>query len=149
MRNAILNVNPRSRSTGAAARQAGLTLLEVQISLLLLMVGVLAVVAMAPVGSRNIDLARKSTLAMSYARHLMESTRALAYDHQGTVSRRTLVGLLPSVPDGFEYQVLVDIPPENVELHRIEVTVFWLDQDARGAPFPRSYRLVGYSAKIS
>ena len=142
-------MNPRWRSTRVAARQAGLTLLEVQISLLLLMVGVLAVVAMAPVGRRNIDLAQKSTLAMAYGRHLMESTRALPYDHQGTITRRTLVGLLPAVPDGFEYQVLVDIPPENVELHRIETTVFWLDRDAQGAPFQRSYRLVGYSAKIS
>lgn len=144
MRRATLDVHiPRNPT------RRGLSLLEVQISLLLLMVGVLAVVAMAPVGSRNVDLARKSTLAMSYARHLMESTRALPYDQQGTITRRTLVGLLPAVPAGFEFQVMVDIPPENVELHRIEVTVFWLDKDAQGASFQRSYRLVGYSAKIS
>lgn len=127
----------------------GLTLLEVQIALMLLMVGVLTVVAMAPLGNRNVDLARSHTHAMSYAAHVMESVRALPYDHQGSVSRRSLAGVLPGVPSGFEYQVGVDIPPENVEIHRIEVTIYWTDLSARGGVYAKSYRLVGYSARLN
>jgi type II secretory pathway pseudopilin PulG len=67
-------------------RTSGLTIIEVQVALLILLVGILTAVGLAPMGMKGRDVAEKNTHAMAYARHFMEWARAMPYKDQKSMS---------------------------------------------------------------
>lgn len=143
-----------------------MSLLEVQLAMMLLLVAALTALAVAPTGLRSAQHAQDASLTASYARHLMESTMALQFSHQSSVppapgTFNDVNTIFPSAPAGI-YTYRIDVSPlsydprtgaayaggvTNPEVHCIQVTVNWRNQNANGTTGTHTVRLVGYSAK--
>jgi hypothetical protein len=128
--------------------------------MMLMLVAVLAIVALAPMGMRGVSVGSNNSLAMGYAQLLMEQTCALPFSLQtvntppGPVAQQLTTQIIPSVTSGpgWTYQIGISYPKDtsgnviNYEMHQIEVTVFWFEDNPSGKQIQKSYRLVGYSA---
>jgi hypothetical protein len=126
-----------------------LSLVEIQMALLILFMAVLAVVGLAPLGLRQIDMARQETIAVGGARHLTEQVIGLKFEHQ--LAQDGATGTLHSIdttidPD-FTYVLRVWNLPTNWGLHRVQVDVSWHANSALNRPFVRTLRLVTDCAK--
>jgi Tfp pilus assembly protein PilV len=131
-------------------RARGLSLLEVQLALMLLLIAVLTAVAMTPTGLRSVEQAQRSTNVVGYyARHLLESTLALEFNRQASVVSTKLEETIASAPPNtYTYTIDVATLPTNAEVHTVQVTLNWSDEDGNGNAIPRSVKLVGYSARL-
>jgi len=122
-------------------RARGLTFIEVEISLLLLLVGVLALIEISPLFLQGSRLAELHALAQGYAENFMEEEMGRAYESQ--------VALLGSQPDTgyipvteneipqvkrgtYEYRIRRGYHPAmGADIIVITVDIRWRDPDAR------------------
>ncbi|MBM3461645.1 MAG: hypothetical protein FJX76_06045 [Armatimonadetes bacterium] len=120
-------------------RARGLSLVEVQLALLLLLVGILTAVGLAPLGMRGAEIARRNTLANDYARELIEEVRATPFSRQKN-------GNSDPNGEGYTYTLSISTPATNVNLHEVQADVYYQDPGDSTAPKTRLARLVTYTA---
>lgn len=136
----------------------GLSLLEVQLAMMLLLVAVLTALAVTPTGMHGVQQAQGRTFVTSYARHVLESTLALPFNQQQSVGSTPLETIIPGIPSGiYTYTITVQAVAQNTEIHSIEATILWWELTRQqipvnstdpGTKLQKNVRLVTYSAKL-
>jgi len=139
----------------------GLTFLEIEIALLLLLLGVLAVIEISPLAMQGVRLAEQHAMAGQIAQHVLENEMARTHDAQlavlSTVSRGKIVSgtagsgeiQVPGATDDmYTYTVVRQSHPTlGSDVIIITVEVQWRDPNMRrynrSTP-DRTLRIVGY-----
>lgn len=115
-------------STGGSTRrrgQAGFTLIEALIALLVMAFGMLALAGMQTTFSRNGDLAKQRTEAMRLAQQRLEGLRTIINDAAWTA----LAGGTDSVTTNATYTRTATLAGANTDMWRAaSVTVAWVDR---------------------
>ena len=107
------------------AREAGVTLVELMIALVVITIGILALSAAQTRSSAHVYAAGRNTRALELAQERLETTRAAGYSEAAADS---------GVTDGFAWHIGVD--SLNVDLKHVVVTVSWTER-----AFPQTLRL--------
>jgi hypothetical protein len=148
----------------------GLTFIEVEIALLLLLLGVLAIVQLAPLVLEGVRLSEQHALAGQYAQHIMENELAYSHatllgsglpnGHSGAIGPSAGNGIypIPGAPSGlyvYSVQRVALQPPANwsgpYEAVGVTVEVRWRDPNIKRfnrATADRVVRLVGTKSRL-
>lgn len=155
--------------------QRGLTFLEIEIALLLLLLGVLAVIEISPLAMQGVRLAEQHAMAGQIAQHVLESEMARSFSwhknqleavgsngNSGDICSGAATApdiQVPGVTDGtYRYEVsrarypasYADGTATNLsdDIIVIAVEVRWRDPNARRySAGERSLRIVGYKTE--
>lgn len=125
---------------------------------MLMLTAVLIAVAIMPTATRSTQHSQDAITTMEYARHLLESTMSLDFNHQTSVPAGAgfydVDTVFASAPAGvYTYRIDVSnmIDPvsgvANSWVHCIQVTVNWNDVNANGTTGTHTAELVGCSAQ--
>lgn len=146
----------------------GLTFLEVEIALLLLMLGVLAVIELAPLSMKGARLAEQQAMAGQFAQFILETELNQTYggllalnppqmvsgDIVSTSSGQATEIVIPGAPSGvYKYSIYIAPHPTlgtDVLIVTVEVTWFgWTpgSQQKSNRHADHTFRLVGYKSK--
>lgn len=149
----------------------GLTFLEVEIALLLLLLGVLAVIQIAPISLEGVRVAEQQGLASQYAQHILESELSRTFDDLKTLtssSPSSSGSILPTtvtagasdaqipgaplvttspVKSLYSYTTSRVLYPSRTDLVAITAEVSWTDPAAKRRNIPHLFRVVGYKRK--
>ena len=155
-------------SSGAVLRRSGprhirgLTFLEIEIALVFLLLGVVAVIELPSLLLEGTRLTEQQTTAAQCAQHLLDVEMALSYDYEASQVSSSWTSitsnLVPGVQawtqyvdeqaPGYEFRVLRSDHPTLGPLVRIiTVEVHWKDPNARRYGSYQIYRLTGYKTK--
>ena len=148
-------IPPRlSRGARGSPRPRGLSFLEAQIALVLLMVGVIALIQVPSLILEGTRLSEQHVTAARCAQYLLELELAKTHDalaRQPTTSGWTAVTppICPGAPSGlYDYQVLTTDHPRMGRLVRVvTIEVRWMDPEAKRYGRYEFFSLSGYKTR--
>jgi hypothetical protein len=131
-----------------------MSFLELQIALVLLLVGVIALIELPPLVLEGTRLSEQHVTAARCAQHLLELELAHTYDYetgQPAASGWATVtpSLCPGVPAGrYDFQITrADHPRMGPTIRVLTVQVRWMDPEAKRHGTWETYTLSGYKPR--